>query len=160
MMSTISANPDEIAHKIVHKEPFDCLLVRPCKLESDTCTVEEGHGRCSARYRFQAILQGHAVELEVWTDHYLPETVIAGKASGRSMAGTAELFFHYPYSRYDWQGAANASDCVYTGGDCWVDSGSMWGQQVWDDVKGADVIEDRLWPELDEIVRGMVEGKH
>lgn len=146
----------EPTHKITYKPPYDCMRIRPCKFESDKCDpdTDKHHGVGPATYIYTVSGKNHAVEMTVLTNHYLPESVIAFKNPLRNMT-LAELIFHYPYARFDWQPDPSTTDCKLTGGDCWVDSGSLWGQELWDSVIAIPEPAETLWNELDRIWREM-----
>lgn len=150
--------------EITYKEAYDCKRVQPCALGSDECNGEQGssHGIGAARYIFTVSGDKRAVELVVSTGHYRAETLISFNRESRQLLAEhemAELIFHYPMQRYDWgSGLPNNTECLHTGGDCWVDSGSLWGQAVWDDTTGqTEDTEEFLFTELEKIWSEMLD---
>ena len=156
----------DVEHKIIFRPPYDCIKIRPCSLGSDRCYSDSNrnHGMGAALYHFMAVYEKHAVDLEYRTGLYLPESFIAMDRKIRDVLTNsnriahAELFFHYPYARYDGASEPGSTTCEYTGGDCWPDSGALWGQDVWDSIVATNIPEDVLWPELDKIVKDMVKN--
>jgi hypothetical protein len=140
-----------------YKEAYDCKRVRPCALGNEKCTgdPDKSHGIGSARYIFTVSGENRAVEMTVMTGHYRAETLISFSSESRRLLARdemAELIFHYPSKEYAWGGEPNNTECVHTGGDCWVDSGSLWGQAVWDDtMRQAEGAEEFLFAELEKI---------
>ena len=149
-----------------YKPAYDCKRVQPCALGDEGCNGETGssHGIGSARYYYTVSGDNRAVEMIVITGHYRAETLLSfGNESRRLLAGNeiAELIFHYPLDRYaddrDWV-TEPQKDCEYTGGNCWADSGSLWGQAVWDDTMAqTESAEEFLFAELEKIWSEMLE---
>ena len=151
---------------VTYKEAYDCKRVQPCALGSDECNGEPGssHGIGSARYIFTVSGNNRAVELVVNTGHYRAETLISFNQESRHLLAEremAELWFHYPENRYEWVTGPTNIDCEHTGGDCYLDSGSLWGQAVWDDTIGqADNTQEVLFTELEKIWSEMLDEEN
>ena len=154
---------NKVSKRIVtHEAAYDCKRNRPCAMGNDDCTgdLDKNHGIRSARYIYTVSGENRAVEMVVMTGHYRAETLITFSKESRRLLvedPMAELIFHYPFNRFDSKYPPR-EDCDHTGGDCWVNSGSLWGQAVWDEAMrqhdGAEenlfLALEKIWDEMDE----------